>query len=656
EAYSAIPTIVSNNLLSENPTSSADISVSVVDWQAGLEAVPNFDPTTSPLDSIRHNSDVKEVILDIPDIMATALNVTTPDSGTGSFIDPYVFSFHVENSMQAVAGTYVGLVAVRDEMVDVVPGGMNWPPKGIERDGLTQRTIRDFTAYNMFDIEVAGDVVDPPVAIISVPADDITISSGTLVHFDGSTSTPGGWPDENYEWDFDYDDVGQIFTMDDFGQTADHLFVNTTGTPISFVVALRVTDFQLRTDIDTVGVTVNPASWGIPVRLTFTEDQDDTISLSGDAVVADSNGVAHVIYCEKAIAPDPANTFRIKYVTYDGVSVSSPQVISGAAPFSTPLFGFPQTSAQLPGPSIAIDSMDELHAVWTDISGIRYAKTNGGIWDSAIDTFNLDVNPDIVPSIQVSGTDDIMIVWSSRRYTYTDGTKPKPKVHYAYDDGSGMAAATLIEFNNIVGGEPYFCAIGLNEFAMIYADDNPGVPGSENDCFVTRFQSGSWDVPAPVPLDDPALLRGYIGAKESSYDLNIAWSDVLASPTTIRFKHYTNDIMTWSDDYNAYDDAFPLSLPSPVRLEVLSDGTVFLFWSDTVALKERCLWVSFNENDDEATILAQTTDEIDPDNPSGERQINSTTRDGKIHVIWQDLRNSSSPGDPKQEIYYCKYE
>ena len=160
----------------------------------------------------------------------------------------------------------------------------------------------------------------------------VIISSGTLVHFDGSTSTPGGWPEENYEWDYDYDDIGQIFTMDDFGQAVDHRFVNATDSPISFVVALRVTDFQLRTDIDTVGVTVNPAGWGTPVRLTFTEDQDDTISLSGDAVVADSSGVVHVIYCEKAIAPDPENTFRIKYVTYDGISVSSPEVISAGNP------------------------------------------------------------------------------------------------------------------------------------------------------------------------------------------------------------------------------------------------------------------------------------------------------------------------------------
>ncbi len=656
EAYSVDISIDVNELLAGDSTSSASLTVSVIDWQAGIQPVATWDPDTIPLDSLRHKSDVKQLILDVPDIMTDSQSMAIPDSGTGSFTDPYLFSFTMQNTQEVGEGWYVGLVAVRDDMVDVVPGGENWPPVGIERDGFTQHTLRDFTAYNMFNIFVSDEVIPPPVAIISEPVDDIIIESGTWVHFDGSTSTPGGWPAEDYEWDYDYDAVGQVFTLDEFGQTVDHLFTNITADPISYVVALRVTDSLFRTDIDTVGVTVNPGIppvWGTPVRLTFTEDKDDTISLSGDAIAVDSRGIVHVIYSEKAIAPDPADTFRIKYVTYDGTTVSSPEVISGASPFSTPMFGFPQTSPQLPGPSLAIDSSNELHAVWTDIEGIRYTHTSGSAWGGTIYAYSLDENPDIVPAVAVNPNDDVMITWLSRRYNYYDGTKPMPKVHYVLNGGT---AATLSTFNNVVGGEPYLTEMGLDAFALVYVDDNPGVPGSENDFFITRFDSGSWDTPNPIPLDDPAVLRGYIGARPLSYDLNVVWSDVLASPATMRFKHYTDDIATWSDDYNAYDDAFVLSMPSPVRIEVLADGTVFLFWSDTIELKERCLWVAFNENDDETTILAQTADEIDPDNPVGERQINSTSKEGIVHVIWQDLRNSSSPTDPKQEIYYCVYQ
>ena len=656
EAYSVDINIDSNELLAGDSSTSADLTVSVVDWQAGIDPVATWDPDTIPLDSIRHKSDVKQVILDVPDIMTDSQSMATPDSGDGSFADPYTFSFTMQNTQEAGLGWYVGLVAVRDDMVDVIPGGENWPPMGIERDGLTQHTLRDFTAYNMFNIFVAEEVIPPPVAIISEPDDDIIIESGTWVHFDGSTSTPGGWPAEDYEWDYDYDTVGQIFTLDEFGQTVDHLFTNTTTDPIIYFVALRVTDSLMRSDIDTVRITVNPGvppSWGDPVRLTFTEDQDDTISLSGDAIAVDSRGVVHVIYSEKAIAPDPADTFRIKYVTYDGSVVSTPEVISGAESFSTPMFGFPQTSPQLPGPSLAIDSSNELHAVWTDISGIQYTYTTGGTWNNQINTYDLDENPDIVPTVAVNANDDVMFTWLSRRYNYYDDTKPMPKVHYVFNNGT---ATTLVEFNNVIGGEPYLTEMGFDAFALVYVDDNPGLPGSENDFFITRFERAAWETPNPIPLDNPAVLRGYIGARSGSFDLNVVWSDVLASPATMRFKHYTADISSWADDYTAYDDAFVLSMPSPVRIEVLDDGTAFLFWSDTIMLKERCLWVAFNENDDEATILAETTEEIDPDNPVGERQINSTNRDGIVHVIWQDLRNSSSPTDPKQEIYYCCYQ
>lgn len=656
EAYSVDINVDSNELLAGNETSSASLTVSVIDWQAGLQPIATWEPDTMPLDSLRHKSDVKQVILDVPNIMPISLSMTTPDSGTGSFADPYLFSFEIFNTLQTGTGYYLGLVAVRDDMIDIIPGGENWPPVGIERDGITQHTLRDFTAYNMFEIEVLEEVIPPPVAIISEPADDIIVESGTFVHFDGSTSTPGGWPAEDYEWDYDYDEVGQIFTMDNFGQTADKMFSNATADPIDYIVALRVTDSLMRTDIDTLRVTVNPGippSWGTPVRLTFTEDKDDTISLSGDAIAVDSRGVVHVIYSEKAIAPDPENTFRIKYVTYDGTTVSSPEIISGGTPFSTPMFGFPQTSPQLPGPSLAIDSSDELHAVWADISGIQYTETTAGVFGNTINTYSLDENPDIVPSVAVNPMDNVMITWSSRRYNYYNDTKPMPKVHYVYNGGT---ATTLSAFNNIVGGEPYLTEFGLDSFAIIFVDDNPGVPGNENDFFISKFNTGSWDTPNPIPLDVPAVLRGYIGARPLSEDLNVVWSDVLASPTTMCFKHYTADITTWSNDYNAYDDSFVLSMPSPVRIEVLGDGTVFLFWSDTIDLKERCLWVSFNETDDETTILAETTEEIDPVNPAGERQINSTSKDGIVHVIWQDLRNTSSPTDPKQEIYYCVYQ
>jgi len=598
------------------------------------------------------------VLLDVPGIIDEPIQCPPPSSGSGTFDDPYQFPIALANNLSAPEGIYTGLVVVRDQLMDIIPGGENKPPICIERDGLTLHAFRDFCAYYMFQIEVFEGGTPPPDAIISDPPDDITVPSSTKVHFDGSTSYPSNLPADNYEWDFNYDDVGQVFTCDGIDKIIDHLFVNTSGSQVTYVVALRVTDLQMRTDIDTVKVTVNPAGWGTPIRLTLTEDQDDTLSLSGDAIAVDSSGVVHVIYSEKAINPDPPNTFRIKYVTYDGTTVSSPQVISGSSPFQTPLFGFPQQSPQLPGASLAIDSSDELYAVWTDINGIRYTYTTDHSWLPTVSTtWNPDVNPDIVPTIAVNPDDDIMVAWSSRRYIYTDNTKPMPKVHYAFDNGSGMSMGTLADFNNIFGGEPYITSSGQSGFALVYADDNPSVPGSENDFFIARHDGSSWNGPFPIPLDNPSVLRGYIGARTGSDDISVIWSDVLSSPATLRFKHYTADSASWANDYQAYDDAFVLSLPSPLRLEVLDDGTVFLMWSDNIASKERCLWVAFKETDDEATILAQESEEIDPVNPVGERQINSTSRDGIIHVIWQDLRDSSgSSGDPCQEIYYCKYQ
>jgi hypothetical protein len=494
---------------------------------------------------------------------------------------------------------------------------------------------------------------DPPVAIISVPDSDLTIASGTVVDFDGSTSTPDNLPLPNYEWDFNYDDVTPLFTMDAFGKISSHQFFNTSDENKTFVVALRVTDLILRKAIDTVQITVTPAQWSDPVRLTFSETQDDTISLCGDAIAVDSTGKVHVIYSEMGIVPDPPNVFRIKYVTYDGISVSSPQAISGPGFFTTPMFGSPQPYPQLPGPSLAIDGNDELHAVWTDITGIRYAHTDSGVWDTAISTFNPDENPDIVPTIAVNPSDDIMVVWVTRRYNPLNNTKPMPKLFYAYDSGSGMTSAEITPFNTVFGGEPYLSELCDHAFILTYLDDNLATPPVENDFFIARFE-GTWETPIPVPVSSTPALRGYVSARAGSENINLGWASVISANIDLNFKHY-EDTIGWSSDMLAYDEPLPLSLPSPIRLETLSDGTVFLMWSDTISLKERNLWLSFNENDDEVTILESTMADIDSANPVGERQINSTTRGGAIHVIWQDLRNSNPPGDSIQEIYYAKY-
>lgn len=652
EAYWIDYEITANGLNAGDTNSNAQIVVSVADWQAGLEPEPSFDPATSPLDSIRHKSDVQSVEIQVFGLFPW-IAMTSPSSGEGSLYDPYRFNMTMQNSNAAPEGTYTGVIAVRDSISNIAPGGNNKPPTGVENDGLTTHTLRDFKTYLMFTIDVNTITTDPPVAIISVPDTDITVASGTLVDFDGSTSTPDNLPLPNYEWDFNYDDVTPLFTMDASGKTSSYRFINTSDADKTFIVALRVTDLVLREDIDTVQITVTPASWSDPVRLTFSETQDDTVSLCGDAIAVDSTGKVHVIYSEMGIVPDPPNVFRIKYVTYDGTTVSSSQTISGPTFFTTPMFGSPQPYPQLPGPSLAIDSNDELHAVWTDSAGIRYAHTDSGVWNTAISTFNPDENPDIVPTIAVNPSDNIMIVWVTRRYNPLNSAKPMPKLFYAYDSGSGMTSDEITPFNTIFGGEPYLSELCDHAFVLTYLDDNLDTPPIENDFLIARFE-GSWETPMPVPVSSTPALRGYVSARAGSEDINLGWASVISANINLHFKHYESPV-EWSDDMLAYDEPLPLSLPSPIRLETMSDGTVFMMWSDTISGKERNLWLAFNEDDDEVTILESTMAEIDSANPVGERQINSTTRDGAVHAIWQDLRNSNPPGDSIQEIYYAKY-
>jgi hypothetical protein len=165
-----VQVVVENNQLKPNdPTSSAEIVAYVRDWQEsdGRFVSPGvFDPMTSRAGDYNVVSGVREVTVDIPGLKYNKninpaslpspqdvylFKQSVPESGDGSESNPLVYRIHILNQNSAGLGSYMGLVAVRDQLEGT--------PKtiGTERDGVSIFPISDFSTYVPFTIDITLD-------------------------------------------------------------------------------------------------------------------------------------------------------------------------------------------------------------------------------------------------------------------------------------------------------------------------------------------------------------------------------------------------------------------------------------------------------------------------------------------------------------------
>ncbi|MEO7993175.1 MAG: hypothetical protein ABI743_02150 [bacterium] len=252
---------VTNNLLSAGVTSStATIDVDAWDWQGSRAATTGFDPNSSPLDAIPASSNVRDVTLAVPGVMASPQTQTVAiATGTGAPSDPYHWSFLISNSAAAAVGDFTAIVRVTDELE-----GSNNGPTPLNRD-LSTPAFKDLATYQTITIPVVGVANLPPVAVLL--ASDTTPDTGQSVNYSPGAGTLD--PDGSialYEYDWDYDPLTPlVFTTDASNTTGvaiAHVYTNAGPGNSTKTPALRVTDngAPALTAIDYETVVVAPPS------------------------------------------------------------------------------------------------------------------------------------------------------------------------------------------------------------------------------------------------------------------------------------------------------------------------------------------------------------------------------------------------------------
>lgn len=163
-----------NNLLSNDPSSSAQVEVAVYDWQATAPV----DPELSSLGSIKAASEPVSVDLIIPGVLPGQVSLGAAYAGTGPGDDPLRYSTLITNTLSAAGGEYVAMVRVVDSrQPDGNSGGV---ADGLStQDGLTLSpfAVERFATYQLAPVVVA-EVSRQLLSIAISPAPQVIMEQG----------------------------------------------------------------------------------------------------------------------------------------------------------------------------------------------------------------------------------------------------------------------------------------------------------------------------------------------------------------------------------------------------------------------------------------------------------------------------------------------
>lgn len=136
--------------LTSIPGSTTTYEVKVADWQAYGEVYPGYpDPVRT--DYIPTFSDAEQVWLEAPAVSNVTFTTSTRLSGIGKENDPWRFQVSMTNTMGVAAGTYKGLLTVRDSRDGTI--------QTVEGISPSLGYSTDVRAYRVVDIVVQTPTV-----------------------------------------------------------------------------------------------------------------------------------------------------------------------------------------------------------------------------------------------------------------------------------------------------------------------------------------------------------------------------------------------------------------------------------------------------------------------------------------------------------------
>ncbi|MEO7993307.1 MAG: PKD domain-containing protein, partial [bacterium] len=321
EAWEVGVEVIASNLQVGDKTSRATIEVTAKDWQE-LAIVNGGFPAGNQGGMVRYASRIKQVDACIPGVVIAKVTALTPFSGGGTNTNPLKYRVTLRNELQNLSQTdFWGLVAVRDELYQVSatgPQGIPAPPPGVKspHEGMN---IRDYSAYQYFEVTLGPAVDDPPIADLTRTTPR-SVLDGTSVKLDGLLSD-----DDIGITTYEFDPEGDGTYIDNSAAIPPYEFnfVYTTppNTQTIYPATLRVTDTSGQQAVTSVAISVTTTPDAPPTAIItapspWTADSTTSVLLDGTASTDDFGITKYewnpgdgTGWIDNGLAPNMSHTF-----------------------------------------------------------------------------------------------------------------------------------------------------------------------------------------------------------------------------------------------------------------------------------------------------------------------------------------------------------
>jgi hypothetical protein len=273
------------------------------------------------------------------------------------------------------------------------------------------------------------------------------------------------------------------------------------------------------------------------------------------SVAVESPTNLHVVWDD-----DPTGIIEIYYSGFTGGSWSpTPENISN-------------TSGDSQVPSIAVASSGDLHVVWDDdttgISEIYYSRFTGGSWSPTPE--NISNNPGVswYPSIAADSLDNLHVVWQ-------DDTTGNTEIYYCRFTG-GSWSPTPENISNTSGDsqEPSIAVESPTKLHVVWYDDTSGII----EIYYSGFTGGSWS-PTPENISNTPGNSYYPSiAVDSSGDLHVVWADDIMGIFEIYYSGFIGG--SWSPTTENISNTPGNSLFSSIGVD--SSDNLHVVWMDGI--------------------------------------------------------------------------
>jgi predicted neuraminidase len=360
---------------------------------------------------------------------------------------------------------------------------------------------------------------------------------------------------------------------------------------------------------------VAQATWTASQRITWTGGASEW-----SAMAVDSSGYLHVVWCDT----DPGNDeIYHKKSTDSGATWTTSQRLTWTAGASL-------------SPSMAVDSLGNLHVVWCDNTPGQYEiygkkSTDGGATWTTAERLTWSPVESFAPEIARDPSGNLHLVW-------WEGTTGNYEIYYrkSTDEGATWGGRQRLTWSGYDSSMPALVAAASGRIHVAWFSGTI----TNYEIYYKRSTDGgaTWGTSERLTWSEGLSILPAM-AVDSSSNLYLVWCDNMSGTAEIFGKKSTDGGATWTDikrlTWTPGSSEWPLVACHP-------SGNLYVFWTDlTPGNREIYYKMSTNAGDTWTTSQRLTW-------TSGDSLRPAVTVDasGNFHLVWED----STPGN--LEIYY----